>query len=130
VTIRATSAIVLALLVAVVALSTACVTATAGEAQNGKTGGGETSSTSGVSVGQPGSATGTAEAVEIASARGEADMERTIAGRHFVRRGEDWYLESDGRRFRVLPHSLSLQFRDGATEEERRDFWLSCSRSG
>ena len=107
---RDTSAILLAFLVTIAAPSTACATATTGGAQDEETGSGET--VSGANAGQPGSAT-------------EADMERTIAGRRFVREGEDWYLESDGRRFRVLPHSLSLQFRDGATDEEQRDFLAS-----
>ncbi|HEX5757624.1 MAG TPA: hypothetical protein VF121_00360 [Thermoanaerobaculia bacterium] len=105
------SAILLALLAAVAAPSTACATATAGGAQDGATGGGET-------------ATGDSEAAE-APGIGEEGVERTIAGRRFVRRGENWYLESGGRRFRVLPDSLSLQFQDGATEEERRDFLAS-----
>jgi hypothetical protein len=105
-------AILVVLLAAAVAPFTACTTATAGGA----------SSESGASVDRPGAATGATQAAAAAGFRGEADGERTIAGRRFVRRGEDWYLEADGRRFRVLPHSLSLQFRDGVTAEEREEF--------
>lgn len=114
--VRAARAMSLALVIVAVATSAACAAAGAGRSQDSQIGVDRTAGEASTVV-----AAGAPDAVT----EDEKDSERTIAERRFVRRGEDWYLESEGRRFRVLPHSLSIRFREAATADERRDFLTS-----
>lgn len=116
---RAAGALLLAALFSAVPC-TACTAASSGRLRGDQNGRDETAAEA---AGEPDSEASQG-AAERSNAQGtaEAETERTIGGRRFLRRGEEWYLITDGRRYRVLPDSLSLRFRDQATPEQRQEF--------
>lgn len=95
----------------------ACAAASSGRAEDR----GDTREPAGAAAGEPVPVAPEDDA-ESAPDEGAAESERVIGELRFVRRGEDWYLVADGRRYRVLPDSLSLRFHDQATPEQRRAF--------
>ena len=96
----------------------ACAAASSGRAEDR----GDTREPAGAAAGEPVPAVAPEDDAESAPDEGAAESERVIGELRFVRRGEDWYLVADGRRYRVLPDSLSLRFHDQATPEQRRAF--------
>ncbi|WP_447969783.1 hypothetical protein [Nitrospira sp. M1] len=64
------------------------------------------------------------EATELA-ARGRSSAEMTIKDKKFIRKENQWFLESQGKWYQVASDTVSIKFRPGITVDERRQFFKS-----